>query len=152
MITKEEIIKLLPYQPPFRFVDELTYVSDERIEGKYTYKKEEYFYQGHFPNNPITPGVILVETMAQIGLVSLGIYLSSSEFENKVDVIPVFTSSNVDYLSPVLPEETVIVKSSKVYFRFGKLKCKVECWNESTGKVACKGEFSGMIINKQKIE
>ena len=70
-----EIISALPYQSPFLFVDDLTAISENGISGNYTFKKEAFFYQGHFKNNPITPGVILTETMAQIGVVCLGIFL-----------------------------------------------------------------------------
>ena len=52
------------------FVDELISLSEHDAEGFYTFKKDEYFYQGHFKNNPIIPGVILTEVMAQIGVVS----------------------------------------------------------------------------------
>ena len=74
-MTSKEIIKLLPYQYPFLFVDELTMISDQSITGHYTFKNNEYFYIGHFKDNPVTPGVILTECMAQIGVVCLGIYL-----------------------------------------------------------------------------
>ena len=76
----ETIIKLLPYQPPFLFVEELTYISENGVKGYHTFKNDDYFYQGHFKDNPITPGVILTEVMAQIGLVCLGIYLLKDEF------------------------------------------------------------------------
>ena len=84
-MNQTEIIKNLPYQKPFLFVDELTQFSENGITGNYTYKKNEYFYEGHFKENPVTPGVILTETMAQIGLVCLGIYLvkDKSLFEEK---------------------------------------------------------------------
>ena len=70
-----EIIKLLPYTKPFLFVDELTEISENGISGNYTFQENEFFYKGHFKENPITPGVILTETMAQIGVVCLGIFL-----------------------------------------------------------------------------
>ena len=87
----QEIISRLPYESPFLFVDELQEADENGIKGSYTFKNDEYFYQGHFKDNPITPGVILIETMAQIGLVSFGIFL----VKDKVDKIPpfAFTSS-----------------------------------------------------------
>ena len=66
-MKKETIIQLLPYQTPFLFVEELTYISENRSEGYYTFKNDEYFYKGHFKDKPITPGVILTEVMAQRG-------------------------------------------------------------------------------------
>ena len=56
-MTSNQIIKSLPYQQPFLFVDKLTEISSEGITGNYTFKAIEYFYKGHFKNNPITPGV-----------------------------------------------------------------------------------------------
>ena len=76
----KKIIKLLPYQAPFLFVEQLTYISENKVKGYYTFKNDEYFYKGHFKDNPITPGVILTEVMAQIGLVCLGIYLLKDQF------------------------------------------------------------------------
>ena len=79
-MTTNQIIKKLPYQSPFLFVDELTEITENGVIGNYTFKENEFFYEGHFKKNPITPGVILTETMAQIGVVCLGIYLLKNEF------------------------------------------------------------------------
>jgi 3-hydroxyacyl-[acyl-carrier-protein] dehydratase len=80
-MTAKEIVTYLPYTDPFLFVDEILEVDDQKIVGVYTYKPSLEFYKGHFKDHPVTPGVILIETMAQIGLVCLGIYLRSSEFK-----------------------------------------------------------------------
>lgn len=118
-------------------------ISTEMVEGYYTFKKDEYFYQSHFKENPVTPGVILIECMAQIGLVCLGIYLLNSE-ESSVKTSVAFSSSQVDFLIPVFPGEKVNVVSEKVYFRFNKLKCKVKMFNEK-GELVANGELSGMV-------
>lgn len=61
------IKELLPHRDPFLYVDKLTEVTPERIVGERTYTEKEYFFNGHFPDYPVVPGVILVETLAQCG-------------------------------------------------------------------------------------
>ena len=137
------IVDNLPYDEPFLFVDAISQVDENGIKGSYTFKKDAFFYKGHFKNNPITPGVILVECMAQIGLVSLGIWMAKNEKRDFSKVA--FSSTNVDFLHLVLPGEKVWVESSKKYFRFGKLNCDVVMKN-SDGALVCRGNLSGMLI------
>lgn len=139
------IIAQLPYSKPFLFVDELLQVDENGITGTYTYKEDLDFYKGHFKDNPVTPGVILTETMAQIGMVCLGIFLLKEKF-NK-DTVVAFTSADMQFLKAVYPNEKVTVTSQKLFFRFGKLKCDVVMKNEA-GQEVCKGILSGMITTK----
>ncbi len=148
----QEIINLLPYAHPFLFVDEISSINDQEITGLYRIKPDEYFFKGHFPGNPVVPGVIVTEVMAQIGLVCFGIYLLKSEETNHIKRYPVFTSSKVDFLGIVKPGDQLKVHSKKLYFRFNKLKCCVECENITTGKVVCRGEMDGLILNEDVIE
>src|SRR3954467_10610240 len=97
----KDIIAQLPYSKPFLFVDELLHVDENSISGTYSFKEDLDCYQGHFKGNPVTPGVILTETMAQIGMVCLGIYLLGNEL--KKDTVVAFTSADVQFLKPVYP-------------------------------------------------
>jgi 3-hydroxyacyl-[acyl-carrier-protein] dehydratase len=141
----KEIIQLLPYDPPFLFVEELTSISEDGVEGFYTFKEDEFFYQGHFKENPVTPGVILTEVMAQIGVVCLGIFLLKEQISEGQKPQIALTSNEVDFFLPVLPGENVKVVSEKVYFRFNKLKCKVQLFNEKE-ELVCRGTIAGMLI------
>ena len=143
-MNHKKIIQLLPYQTPFLFVDELMSLSERGVEGCYTFKEDEYFYQGHFKDHPITPGVILTEVMAQIGVVCLGIYLLRDETSTTKKPQIALTSNHIDFFLPVYPQERVKVISEKVYFRFNKLKCKVELFNEKN-ELVCRGTISGML-------
>ncbi|MEN8767774.1 MAG: 3-hydroxyacyl-ACP dehydratase FabZ family protein [Polaribacter sp.] len=146
-MNASQIIKNLPYQAPFLFVDALTEVSETGITGNYTFKENAFFYKGHFKENPITPGVLLVETMAQIGVVCLGIYLLKNEISSDKKPKIALTSSQVDFFIPVLPNEKITVISEKEYYRFNKLKCAVKMVN-AKNELVCRGTISGMIIAK----
>jgi len=144
-MSNQEIISKLPYSKPFLFVDEIIAIDENGVEGTYTFDPNLDFYKGHFKDFAVTPGVILIEVMAQIGLVCLGIYLLNNSFNSTCSIA--LTSSEIDFLKPVFPNEKVIVISKKIYFRFGKLKCKVIMKNEK-GEEVCNGMISGMIISK----
>ncbi|GAB3962593.1 beta-hydroxyacyl-ACP dehydratase [Spirosoma harenae] len=139
------ILARLPYSKPFLFVDQLHSIDENGVEGSYTFPEDSAFYNGHFADKPVTPGVILTEVMAQIGVVCLGIFLMADASVNEFDIA--LTSTQVDFFRPVFPTETVTVRSTRDYFRFYKLKCKVEMLN-SSGELVCRGTISGMMKPK----
>ena len=145
------ILDMLPYKSSFRFVDNISLLNTDEVIGDFTLEKDAFFYKDHFPGNPITPGAIVTEIMAQIGLVVLGIYLMIRSSEELTDMdkkddqlFPLLTSADVSFYKMVLPEQKVTVISKKQYFRFGKLKCYVEMVDENKELLA-KGMFSGFI-------
>ncbi len=142
-MTKEQILSKLPYSKPFLFVDELLHIDENGVEGTYTFNENLDFYKGHFKENPVTPGVILTEVMAQIGLVCLGVFLLNDRFNKNTSIA--LTSAEMDFSKPVFPNEKVTVFSEKIYFRFGKLKCKVRMLNRKNEEV-CNGIIAGMIV------
>lgn len=144
-MTNQDILSKLPYSKPFLFVDEIISIDENGVEGTYTFDENLDFYSGHFKDNPVTPGVILTEVMAQIGLVCLGIFLLNENLTK--NIVIGLTSTDIEFLKPVFPNEKVTVFSQKIYFRFGKLKCKVIMKNEK-GEEVCKGIIAGMIISK----
>lgn len=143
MTKLQTILDSLPYTSPFLFVDELLRADNEGTEGCFTFDVRLDFYKGHFKEHPATPGVILTECCAQIGVVCLGIYLIKAQTGNSALKIGM-SSAQMDFLKPVLPGEKVRVVSNKLYFRFHKLKCEVKMY-DSSGDLVCKGEIAGMI-------
>ena len=135
------IIEMLPYGESFRFVDEIIDLSEDGIQAIYTFKPELEFYRSHFKDQPVTPGVILTECCAQIGLACLGIHLLNYDVEEGMMAL---TAAEMDFYQPVFPGEQVRVMAEKEYFRFGKLKVNVKMHNEK-GKLVCKGSLSGML-------
>ena len=142
-MRKEEIISKLPYSKPFLFVDAIIHINENGVEGNYTFDENLDFYKGHFKDMPVTPGVILTEVMAQIGLVCLGIFLLDDAFNSSTSIA--LTSSEIEFLKPVFPKEKVTVISEKIYFRFGKLKCKVKMINEKE-EIVSMGTIAGIIV------
>lgn len=144
-MTNQDILSKLPYSKPFLFVDEIISIDENGVEGTYTFDENLDFYKGHFKDNPVTPGVILTEVMAQIGLVCLGIFLLDDSFNKNTAIA--LSSTDIEFLKPVFPNEKVTVISKKLYFRFGKLKCKVIMKNEK-GEEVCTGTIAGMIVSR----
>lgn len=141
-MTITAVLEKLPYGEPFLFVDTLEYIDEQRVTGSFTFRPDMDCYKGHFKGHPVTPGVLLTEVMAQIGLVCLGIYLTGGPEGMSFGL----TSTHVEFMLPVLPGETVTVTGEKIYFRFGKLKCRVMMTN-AQGEMVSEGEIAGMIIN-----
>jgi 3-hydroxyacyl-[acyl-carrier-protein] dehydratase len=140
----QSIIERLPYGQGFLFVDEILDCTTSIIVGTYTFKEDAYFYPHHFPDQPVTPGVMLIECMAQIGLVSLGIYLESGLEESRKESMVLFTDAAVNF-SKIVPRGTKVkVEGKKVYHRMGKLKTQCTMWNEEGERVAS-GTMAGMV-------
>jgi 3-hydroxyacyl-[acyl-carrier-protein] dehydratase len=150
---RERVLAAVPQQAPFRFIDEILEVDAEHIVGAYRFKEDESFYNGHFPGRPVTPGVILVEAMAQTGVVAFGLYLvmaQGREAELKSgNLTTLFTViENMEFTAMVKPGERVIIRGEKVYFRKGNLKAKVSMEREN-GEPVASGVMAGMGVNLQ---
>lgn len=150
---RERVLAAVPQQAPFRFIDEILEVDAEHIVGAYRFKEDESFYNGHFPGRPVTPGVILVEAMAQTGVVAFGLYLvmtQGREAELKSgNLTTLFTViENMEFTGMVKPGERVIIRGEKVYFRKGNLKAKVSMEREN-GEPVASGVMAGMGVNLQ---
>ncbi len=143
----EEILALLPQREPFRFVDEILEVDDEHIVSRYTFRPDADFYRGHFPGNPITPGVLLIEAMAQTGVVALGIYLVAKErgAEGVKRVLTVFTDVTAEFSGVVRPGDAVTISARRVFFRRMKLRAEVEM-RKSDGSLVATATLAGMGV------
>jgi 3-hydroxyacyl-[acyl-carrier-protein] dehydratase len=145
--TMLQILHSVPQQYPFRFIDEIMELDEEHIVGAYRFREDEYFYQGHFPGQPITPGVILIETMAQTGVVAFGLYLQMQQMQvplaNANGLTTLFTLAEVvEFTGIVNPGERVIIRGQKIYFRMGNLKSKVSMEREN-GETVSFGMLAG---------
>ncbi len=133
MLTATEILGLMPQKPPFRFLDRLLEISEHGALGEVTFRREESFYAGHFPGNPVTPGVILVESMCQTGLVALGIHLLALEASRAelTRTITLFTDVEAEFLSVVKPCETLQIRAERLSWRRRKLKSRCQIFRDT---------------------
>jgi len=148
------ILQHLPYKSSFRFVDNISSIDDNGVTGDYTLQPDAFFYKDHFEGHAVTPGVIILEIMAQIGVVALGIYLilrQRSVTDPEERMMPLLTSTDVSFFKMVFPGQKLTVTSRKEYFRYDKLKCFVEMRDECNDLVA-KGTFAGIIKKNEKIQ
>jgi 3-hydroxyacyl-[acyl-carrier-protein] dehydratase len=145
-LAPDEVLAALPQQEPFRFVDEILEIDEEHIIGTYRFRPDADFYRGHFPGNPVTPGVILIESMAQVGIVALGLYLLTLESEaDKDKITTLFTDTSVDFNGIVRPGDRVTISARKKFFRRRKLRSDAEMTLDD-GTVVCSGSVSGMGV------
>ena len=120
ILDKDQIKKYIPHREPFLFVDEVVeLIPEESITANVTFHEDSFFFEWHFPDNPVVPGVIIVEAMAQAG----GVLIYKS-FESKLlGLTPALVGiNNVKFKAPTFPGdklriETILVKSKLNIFK-----------------------------------
>ena len=146
-LTCAELLEAMPQAPPFRFVDRVLEVDRSSIRATYRFREDESYYLGHFPGQPITPGVILLECMAQCGVVLHGLYLLSLEgnhFQVRTHRT-LLTDASIEWLASVYPGETVVVSGAVRTWRRQRIRSGVEMRKASGERVAV-GEIGGMGV------
>ena len=145
MMTNIDIQKILPHRYPFLLVDKITDMEEGKwIKGIKNVTVNEPFFQGHFPGNPIMPGVLICEALAQVGAVLL---LGMEENKGKLGV---FTGiNNFKFRKQVVPGDTLELRAELVTYRHGMGKSNVEATVD--GKTAAKGEISFAVIENDGI-
>ena len=142
-----ELMARIPQQEPFRFVSEILEIKEDYVRGRYRWDPDSDFYRGHFPGDPVTPGVLLVESMAQCGVVPLAVYLTHLEMgdDEAAKFQTIFTEANVEFSGIVRPGDVVTTETRRVYWRRRKLKADVEMKLED-GTVVCSGQLAGIGV------
>lgn len=147
LLTAAEALARVPQQEPFRFVDELLELSEAHAVGRYRWRPSADFYRGHFPGNPVTPGVLLVESMAQCGVVPIALHLFYRDLDEaeaeKFQTL--FTDAQIDFSGVVRPGDLVTTESRVIFYRRRKLRVEASMKTED-GKIVCSGQLAGMGV------
>lgn len=141
----KEILKILPHRYPFLLVDKiLSYDVDAGIiVGQKNATMNEAFFQGHFPDAPIMPGVLILEALAQVG----GVLVHLKGNTNKIAVL--LNVNNAKFRNPVRPGDTLQLRCEGIHFssKGGRVKATASV----NGKVAVDAEIGFALVDKQQI-
>lgn len=135
-----DIQSILPHRYPFLLVDRILEVEEgKRAVGIKNVTINEPFFQGHFPGNPIMPGVLIVEAMAQVGGVAI---LTMEEYKGKLAVFVGIESMR--FRKQVVPGDTLRMEAELIAIKRGIGKAKVAATVD--GKIAAEGEVMFAIV------
>ena len=147
-LNLDEIKELIPHREPFLYLDSLVdIIKLNKASGVKTFREDEDFFKGHFPGNPVVPGVILIEMMAQTAAALIAFSLKSETFNKIVYLMNVESSK---FRNPVFPKTKVkadvesLRSRGKVWKFYGKMK-------DEHDNLICESVWSAMIMDKKNV-
>ena len=142
VMDAKEIKKYIPHRPPFLFVDRVLYFDVEKgvITAERELCKEEFFFQGHFPEKPIMPGVLIVEALAQVG----AIYITKKGVQGLKVLIGV---QDFKFRKPVYPGDTMKMMVEEVHISALAGRCRGEVFVE--GRKCAEGVMTFSIFKEE---
>ncbi len=141
--SHERIYELLPHRYPFQMIDKIIYLDENSVVGVKNVTMNEYYFMGHFPNNPVMPGVMQIEAMAQTG----GILVLSSVPDPENYWPYLVGIENCRFRRSVIPGDTVIFKCELLApIRRGIAKMIGKAY--VSGQVVCEAEMTASLVRK----
>jgi 3-hydroxyacyl-[acyl-carrier-protein] dehydratase len=139
-IEIQEIMEMIPHRYPFLLIDQVDIMSDIEAVGKKSVTINEPFFQGHFPKNPVMPGVLIVESMAQTSAV-LVVEITK---ENPGNIVYFMTIDRARFRKPVVPGDQISLFIKKLKNRGNVWKFEGNAFVE--GNLIAEAKFSAMIM------
>jgi 3-hydroxyacyl-[acyl-carrier-protein] dehydratase len=122
-----EVEKLIPHRPPFLFVDEIVFHEGDVLVARRTWRADEDFYKGHYPGAPITPGVLLCESVFQTGALLMARLHAEQGAQGGVPLLA--KVNDVRFRNPVYPGDTTLIEVKRkeamggFHMMSGSIKC-----------------------------
>ena len=143
MMDVREIQGAIPHRYPFLLVDRVLEIDDEKVVAIKNVSINEPFFQGHFPGNPVMPGVLIIEAMAQAGAL---LAVRTSDFDPATQVIYFMAIDKAKFRRPVVPGDQLRLQVSPL--RRGKAIWKMRGEATVNGTVVCEAEFLATIAGR----
>jgi len=141
--SMSDVEQVIPHRPPFLFVDEVLEQTPESIRTRRTWRSEEFFYEGHYPGNPLTPGVLLCEACFQTGAILLA--TNAREAGDNTEGTPVLSRiGEAKFKQMVRPGDTIEIEATlkEAHGKFNFMRAVVR----KDGKVAMTVEFALALV------
>ncbi|MBL4656024.1 MAG: bifunctional UDP-3-O-[3-hydroxymyristoyl] N-acetylglucosamine deacetylase/3-hydroxyacyl-ACP dehydratase [Bacteroidia bacterium] len=143
----KEIEKLLPHRPPFLLLDKVMELSDKHVVGIKNVTMNEPFFEGHFPGNPVMPGVLQIEALAQLG----GVFVLSSLPDPENYWTYFMKIDKVRFKGKVVPGDTMVLRC-ELMTPIRRGICLMKCVAYVGDKIVVEGELMAQIVKKEKAE
>lgn len=160
LFNKEQIKKIVPYDEPFLFVDEVEKIEDNKISGSYQTSKDDYYFRGHFVDFKIMPGVLVIEALAQLSTILLRQKIGKNHKEYHFLAYDV---KGVQFLKPIFPGDKI--KLNAEVLGVYPIKKAEASKRESENKIShikaqaqvredlkCEARFSVVIVDKKEFK
>ena len=129
-LNQNQIKEYIPHREPFLFIDELINIEKlKKATGIKTFTENDYFFKGHFPEQPVVPGVILVEMMAQTAAALIAYSIKEETFDK---IVYLMNIDNTKFRKPVFPND-------KIFAKVNALRSKGRVW-----------KFEGLLVNENE--
>lgn len=140
-LDRTQVLALLPHRPPFLLVDEATELEPGvRCVARRTLRDDDFWFAGHFPGNPVMPGVLIVEALAQTATLAAA---SSGAAEGKIGLFAGI--DKVRFKRVVKPGDTLLLEAEIIAVHGPVGRAKVKATVE--GQLACRGELMFAIVD-----
>ena len=146
-LNQDQIKEFIPHREPFLFIDTLIEIEKlKKATGVKTFTANDNFFKGHFPEQPVVPGVILVEMMAQTAAALIAYSIKEETFDK---IVYLMNIDNTKFRKPVFPNEKIFAKVKALRSKGRVWKFKGELIDENDNKIA-ESIWCATIMDKEK--